>query len=261
MVPFRHFMILLALLGILLASCGGQSDVSPTPDLNAILTAAVGTVAESVFRTQTALVPPATETPTITPSPLATDTPFVQPSPISSPTATLIFFSNIVTATRTITPTGTQYTATPNPSTLAYGCNNLLLLRDETIPAGTVFKPGESFTKTWKVSNNGTCNWVYLYRLVFAGGEQMGGEPPKLNKVIEPGKWTQLSVNLTAPKNPGTYTGYWRLGDGSGNAFGSTLGVSIVVSSPTNTPVPATSTNTSPPPAETPTEVTPSATP
>jgi hypothetical protein len=246
-------MILLFLLAMLLVSCGGQGNALPTPDLNVILTAAVGTVAESIFQTQTALAPPATETPTITPSPISTNTPFAQPSLINSPTATLIFFSSIATPTRTITPTGTQYTPTANPSTLAYGCNNLLLLRDETIPAGTVFKPGESFMKTWKVSNNGTCNWVYLYRMVFAGGEQMGGEPPKLNKVIEPGKWTQLSVNFTAPKNPGTYTGYWRLGDGSGNAFGSTLGVSIVVSSPTNTPVPPTET-----PTETPTEVTPS---
>lgn len=214
--------------GILLSSCGGQNNASPTQDLGAILTAAVGTVVESVIQTQTALAPSATVSPTMTPSP--TETPFIPTLEARLPTATPIYLPILVS------PTGTQYTPTVNPSTLASGCNNLLLIRDETIPDGTVFKPGDNFTKTWKVANTGTCDWVYLYRLVFSGGDRMGGAPQRLAKVIAPGKWTQISVDLRAPTESGKYTGYWRFGDQSGNGFGSTLTVSIVVASPTSYP-------------------------
>ena len=220
----------------LMSSCvaRNQNPDLPTPDVNAILTAGVGTLAASIFQTQTALVPPATETPAST----ATHTSTPVASPTSSPTT--IVFPNVIVATASLlpSPTGTQYTSTPNPAALGAGCNNLLLIRDETIPAGTAFNPQQDFTKTWKVENNGTCDWVYLYSLVFVVGERMQGEPSRLGKVIQPGKWTQLSISLTAPKAPGTYTGYWRMADQAGTPFGSTLAVSIVVNAPTNPPPP-----------------------
>jgi hypothetical protein len=112
---------------------------------------------------------------------------------------------------------------------LASGCNNLRLIRDVTIPPGTVLKPRELFQKTWQVENNGTCDWVFLHHLTFVGGDQMAGEDTRLRKVIPPGKWTQISVDLEAPNREGTYTGYWRFADPDGNVFGTTLTVSIVV--------------------------------
>lgn len=224
----RKTLILLLIIGLLITSCTGQNPSEPTPDVNAILTAGVGTFAAAIFQTQTAQVPPATSTPTITPTATAT---VATPIPLASPTASatqLVFVAPLITFTAV--PTGTQFTPTANPNSLGFGCNNLLLLRDENVPAGTVFKPEESFTKTWKVANTGTCDWVYLYHLVFISGDDVGGrEPGRLGKVIEPGKWTQLSINLRAPKAPGKYTAYWRFADQSGNAFGSTLGVSIEV--------------------------------
>jgi hypothetical protein len=226
----RKTLIILFLIGFLTASCAGQNPAEPTPDVNTILTAGVGTFAASIFQTQTAMVPPATDTPIATQTSLATAT-VATPIPLSSPTASatqLIFVAPLITFTPI--PIGTQNTLTPNASSLAFGCNNLLLLRDETVPAGTVFNPEESFTKTWKVANTGTCDWVYLYHLVFISGDEVGGrDPQRLGKVIEPGKWTQLSVNLRAPRAPGKYTAYWRFADQSGNAFGSTLGVSFEV--------------------------------
>lgn len=221
----RKTMILLLLMGFLIISCTGQNPSEPTPDVNAILTAGVGTFAAAIFQTQTAIVPSATATPTTTQTPTAT---VATPIPLLSPTASatqLVFVAPLVTFTAITT--GTPPTA--NPTTLASGCNNLALLRDETVPAGTVFKPEEGFTKVWKVANTGTCNWVFLYHLVFVSGDSMGGEPQRLGKIIEPGKWTQLSLNMQAPKNPGKYTGSWRFADQSGTAFGSTLGVSIEV--------------------------------
>jgi hypothetical protein len=223
----RRTLLIVLVAGILLTSCAGQPPASATPDLNAILTAGVGTFAAAIFQTQTALAPPATDTPTATQTSTITATPL--PLPSTSPTATATQLILVAPSVIFVAPTGTQYTLTPNPNSLGSGCNNLLFLDDVTVPSGTVFQPEEDFTKTWKVANTGTCDWVYRYHLVFAGGDQMGGEPPTLGKVIPPGKWTQLSVGLQAPKDTGKYTGYWRFADQSGNAFGSTLSVSIEV--------------------------------
>ena len=224
----RKTLILLLLSGILLTSCAGQNPSESTPDVDTILTAGVGTFAAAIFQTQTALVPPATATPTTTPTPTAT---VATPIPLLSPTASatqLVFVAPLITFTAI--PTGTQYTPTPNPNSLAFGCNNLVLIRDENYPAGTVFDPEQRFTKTWKVANTGTCDWVYFYHLVFISGDDVGGrDPVRLGRVIEPGKWTQLSIDLRAPRAPGRYTSYWRFADQSGNVFGSTLGVSIEV--------------------------------
>lgn len=242
----RRILILLTLAGLLLSSCGGQKDVSPTQDLNAMLTAAVGTVVESVMQTQSALLPPATSSPSNTPLPVPTGSPVIQAPQANLPTATLIYLNATLPVLATPTVTGTRYTPTVNPSTLAFGCNNMLFIRDTTVPAGTVFVPKEKFTKIWQVANIGTCDWVYLYHLVFTGGEAMGGKPDNLSKVIKPGNWTKLSVDLTAPSKPGTYTGYWRFGDQTGNLFGSTLVVSIVVATPTKTPTPTSTFTPSP---------------
>ena len=222
---------------VVLSSCAGQATEAPTLDANMIMTDAVNTFVASMNQTQTAqaLLVTNTASPTITSTPTSTATP--------PPTWTQAVIINPILPTvfKLPTATGTQYTPTPNPTLLASGCNNLGFILDVSVPAGTVMKPGESFTKTWKVENNGTCDWVYLYHLVFVGGDRMEGDPGSLGKVIVPGKWTQLSVDLVAPSKPGTYTGTWRMANQPGTPFGATLTVSIVVANPTATPVPPTS--------------------
>lgn len=222
---------LVVLLGFVLVSCGGQPPASPTPDIDAVLTSAIGTVAASFFETQTALAPRATETftptiiPTSTPLTLSTAT----AAPTIAPTQAIIVSTPIPNFTFVPSPTGTQFTPTVNPTALASGCNNLRLISDVTIPPGTVLQPREFFKKTWQVENNGTCDWVFLHHVTFVSGDRMAGEDTRLSKVIPPGKWTQISVDLEAPNQEGTYTGYWRFADPEGNVFGSTLTVSIVV--------------------------------
>jgi hypothetical protein len=170
--------------------------------------------------------------------PAPTSTATIMPLPSSTviyPTATLgstltptyIYFS-ATPSTRTVTPTGTLPTATVNSSALAVGCNNLAFIHDVSIPSGTVIEKGQDFKKTWKVQNTGTCNWMYQYSLVSAGGDTLGGQPTKIQKSVPVWSWSELSINLEAPKKPGTYTSYWRLSNGQ-SAFGATLTISIVV--------------------------------
>ena len=226
----RRILILLMTTGILISSCAPQEPGQPTPDMNAILTAGVGTFAASIFQTQTAMVPPATVTPTVTPT--ATATPLSLLSPTAS-TASATQFILVAPQVTLVVATPTGPTLTPNPSTLGSGCNNLAFISDVSVPAGTVFQPEQQFTKSWKVQNTGTCDWVYRYHLVHISGDDVGGrDPVSLGKVIEPAKWTTLTITLRAPRAPGTYTSTWRLADQSGTVFGSTLGVNIVVRAP-----------------------------
>lgn len=219
---------------VLLASCGGQPPASPTPDINAMLTQSIGTLSASFFMTQTAAVPPATNTPLPTATSLPTNTPLALPSPL--PSATQGFFATSVVVYPSVTPTGTYYTATPNPASQASGCNNLGLINDIAVTNGTALQPGQEFTKEWQVANTGSCEWTLAYRLVFVSGEQMEGESVRPNNPIPAGKWTKFSVRLTAPNREGTYSGYWKLSDGAGKQFGASLPVTITVKKTTSYP-------------------------
>ena len=228
----RKLLPFLLLAAILLGSCAPQVAESPTMDVNALMTQSVGTFMAQFFETQTAMYTPPTPTPLDTPTPIPSNTPL--PSPSLFPSATTVFFPGVVVPTAT--PTGTRYTPTVNPTTLAYGCNNLSFISHVTIPPNTVMEPEEDFTKTWKVANTGTCDWTLAYRVIFVSGEAMDGIPGHPRNVIPKGKWTQLDVRMTAPRREGTYTGYWQLSDGAGHTFGSLLPVTIVVDRPATYP-------------------------
>ena len=229
----RRSLLSLLLIGVVLASCGGQPAAGePTPDVNATIAAGAQTMVASVFQTQTAAAPTVTNTSSPTVTAAATTSPLALPSPLATFTQGVLFFA-------TATPTGTFYTPTPNPGTLSYGCNNLLLIESFTEPEGP-FQPGQSFEQNWQVSNIGTCEWLYLYELVYVSGERMSGNSRRLSKKIEPGKWTTLSVELEAPERAGSFSASWRFTDGAGHGFGSTLPVSITVKAPTRTPQPTT---------------------
>ncbi|HET9587632.1 MAG TPA: NBR1-Ig-like domain-containing protein, partial [Anaerolineales bacterium] len=126
------------------------------------------------------------------------------------------------TATVTNTPgtptvTSTPGTATVQPST----CDRAQFIRDVTVPDGTVFAPGATFTKTWRLKNVGTCAWTTGYQLVFSNGEQMGA-PASLTfpQNVPVGQTIDISVNMTAPSTPGSYRGFWMFKNASGALFG-----------------------------------------
>jgi len=250
--------LLVAILAAFLVSCAGAA---PTQDVNAIMTAAVSTMVASFFETQTALVTPvtATSTPTLTQTLFPTVTLFSATTSLASPTFTYYTPTLGTLTPGTPTATGTLATATVNPNVLAYGCNNLAFIRDVTVPAGTVIQKNKDFTKTWKVQNTGTCNWMYQYGLVLLSGDRYGGKDTKIQRLVTVNDWSEVSVNMTAPNHPGTYTNYWRMTDLNGNMFGATLVVSFVVAEPpaptlTKPPVPTSTSSPLPTSTETPTQ-------
>jgi hypothetical protein len=121
-----------------------------------------------------------------------------------------------------VPPTATSLppTNTPLPTSASY-CDWVSFVKDVSIPDGTTFGPGETFTKTWRLKNRGTCAWTSDYMLVFTGGSSMGGTTAvRLPGYVAPGGTVDVSVTLTAPGTPGRYTGYWSLRNPSGVIFG-----------------------------------------
>lgn len=219
------------LLIAILSACGGAPTEEQLSTDDVVLTLAVGTMVAGFFETQTAAVTP-TAPSTITPLPtntfLPTPTPYSTLPPQALWTPTFIYYTFTPSILLTPSVTGTPPTATANSGALGYGCNNLAFIRDVNYPSGTQVSPETEFTKTWKVENTGTCDWMYVYSLSIVSDENFDSSWNTLGKVVKPGEWTELSVFVTAPKKPGTYTGYWRFTDGA-HPFGATLGLTIEV--------------------------------
>jgi hypothetical protein len=231
--------LVVILIAFLVIACTGEE--TPTESPETLMTSAVGSMVASFFGTQTAMYTPPSPVSTATIVPLPSST-VIYPTTTLGPTLTptFIYFS---ATPGTATPTGTLPTATVNSASLAVGCNNLAFIRDVNVPSGTVIQKGQEFRKTWKVQNTGTCDWMYQYTLVPAGGDDLGGAATKIQKSVAVWNWSELSVDLAAPKKPGTYTSYWRLSNGQ-SLFGATLAVSIVVKDAAPTAVPPTVTPT-----------------
>lgn len=92
---------------------------------------------------------------------------------------------------------------------------------DLNIEDDTVFAPGETFTKRWQLRNNGTCSWTTGYSILFVGGDLMSAdESIPLERVVEPGEELEVSIDMIAPEETGTYRGNWQVADTNGEPFG-----------------------------------------
>jgi hypothetical protein len=105
------------------------------------------------------------------------------------------------------------------------------LVSDETIPDGTKVKPGEEFTKIWRIENNGLFNWPEGVVVVSVGGQPLSdygaSEPMPALKI---GESMSVAVDMRAPQEPGNYTSFWRLAmPNVGTHFGARLWVTIQV--------------------------------
>ncbi len=118
------------------------------------------------------------------------------------------------------TPTATDAppTDTPEPT----GCMDVAtFVSDVTYPDDTEVDADSFFTKTWRLRNDGTCTWTSSYALVFSHGDQMGGPAEMaLAGTVPPGSTVDISSSMTAPTDPGTYQGFWKLRSNGGVLFG-----------------------------------------
>lgn len=180
-------------------------------------------VEKAVRATLTALAPAArTPRPTFT-LPPPTEAPTAIPT-MAPPTATL---PPVPTAKPTQLPTVDLTACAPAASFVA----------DVTIPDNSRVSGGTTFTKIWRVKNDGKCAWNGSYRLTHASGELLGGPEFVPMGDIAAGAETEIAVTLKAPETPGTFKGVWQICAFGAACFGPKLSV-VIVAGPAATPKP-----------------------
>ena len=106
-----------------------------------------------------------------------------------------------------------------NPQPVVREC--VSFVSDVTIPDGTYIAPGSTFVKTWRIRNNGTTTWTTNYKLVFVSGTQMASQNyVNLPYNVGPGQTVDISIQMTAPMESGSYKSSWMLVNESGAKFG-----------------------------------------
>jgi hypothetical protein len=183
------FVISFLLISVALAGCDLLSAPQPTPDL--LATSVAETIAvELTQAAEDTPIPPSPTSITVQPEPTATEPP---------PTAT----------------------STPTPTIDEAACYRVEFVTDVTIEDDTAVAPGATFLKVWRLRNVGECTWTTDYALVFVDGDQMdGADEIAFLSDVAPEDTVDLSVELKAPEDEGTYQGNWQLRNDAGRIFG-----------------------------------------
>ncbi len=165
--------------------------------------------------------------------------------------------SAVIPPTATSASPATQLpteSATSPPVHGTGGCSfDAKFVADVTIPDNTLIQPGTPFRKTWRLRNNGTCDWPAGTKLVFVSGEAMGAQASVLAPAAPANSEADVSVDFVAPTAPGTYKSTWQLETPDGIRFGQLFYVQIVVPQPEATAAPTAQPTATSAPVETPT--------
>ncbi len=117
--------------------------------------------------------------------------------------------------------TATQPAQTTAETTPVKACDAGEFVTDVTVPDGTSFTPGQTFTKTWRLKNTGSCTWTTSYRVIFDSGNSLGA-PASFNLPtnVPPDAIVDISVQMKAPDAVKEYESNWKLQNASGVIFG-----------------------------------------
>ncbi|MEW5938136.1 MAG: NBR1-Ig-like domain-containing protein [Chloroflexota bacterium] len=216
--PLRLFSLLILLA---LVACGGSNEVPPTQDVAQVYTQAAQTVAAQFTQTAAA-----------------------QPTITSSPTQEAPAQTLVVDATATgVSTLGAspipQVTGSPTllfpplPTQTGRPCNDSLYIGDVGVPDGSTLKVGQTFQKGWILQNTGYCDWGLGYSLQRVGGNTTFDTIPyvirNLNQVVFAGQWAEITLNMTAPKTPGTYEARFQMYSDKSIPFGMAVTIAVVV--------------------------------
>jgi hypothetical protein len=208
------FGVMLSLLW--LAACSPTVPTSnPTLDQNLIRTEVAATVLAQVTQALAS-------TPSVTPlpSPTATNLPTSTPGPTASPS---------------LSETEALSSGTPEAET-----ENLAQWVSQSVADGTIFAPGQAFTITWRLKNTGTSTWTDGYLLRYYSGDTLGAtkEIP-IGQEVLPGGEIDISIDMKAPANPGSYRSDWVMANEFLSNFKESVYLKIRVVAPaTPTPTP-----------------------
>ncbi len=103
------------------------------------------------------------------------------------------------------------------------------LVEKDTPSEAITVRPGESFTKSWRLQNNGNTIWNGGYAVAFESGTAMNGPESATVQTTSPAHSASATVSLSAPVRPGQYRATWRLRNPAGKPFGDQLPLSVEV--------------------------------
>ena len=209
---------------VLVSACSPQITPAPTVDVSVFYTQAAATIALGLTQTSEALPSPTLPAPTATIEPSTTPVPEIAPT---KPPKTAKPASQPVIPTLTPIPI--------DPAT-AHGCYNASFIEDVTIRYAPAYKPGERFTKTWRVKNTGSCDWPRGFKIVFLSGNHFGTDTSFIDQKVSAGSTADISLEMTAPELFGVVTSNWQLATDIGKFFGPVLSVAITLPSAGTTP-------------------------
>lgn len=158
-------------------------------------------------------------------------TPFVAPTRSFSPPGDSAGFSTpapvLIDPLALITP---QVQELPPAPTISGPCaSNLKYLEDISVPDGTIYTPGQTIDKRWRVQNNGDCNWDSRFRLRLISGTLMGAVDYQPLVPATAGAEAIIRILFTAPFDPGVYQSEWQAVTPDGQLFGEAFYMEIVV--------------------------------
>jgi hypothetical protein len=180
------------------------------------------------------VIPNATEPQAVVSSPTqtsqpATNTPAQTSLPdTATPTLTAVPYTATVQVV-TLTPTPEQAQAateipasqTPTQQVSSPGCNKAGFVSDITVPNGTIMAVTQSFVKTWRLINLGTCTWTPDYQVVPMQGDQVSGYGSfSLGVTVASKSYVDISIHITAPGTEGVIGGSYKLQSSDGVVFG-----------------------------------------
>ncbi|MFL7812191.1 MAG: NBR1-Ig-like domain-containing protein [Anaerolineales bacterium] len=141
--------------------------------------------------------------------------------PTETPLPTFTFTPE-PTVTATLEPINIVIPTETKPAVLVEGCDVAAFITDVTVPDGQEFDHDTKFVKTWQILNDGSCTWNSFYKIYFVSGDKMSGPNNQQLTAIDvpPGASIDVSIEMRAPKEPGTYRGYWGLKNTNGLEFG-----------------------------------------
>ena len=126
------------------------------------------------------------------------------------------------TATNTQMPSVTNTSFIPSVTPTPLPCNWAQFISDITYPDDSELGPSDSFTKTWRLKNIGSCTWTSGYMLIFDHGDQMTAPAAQqlTTGTVPPGGTIDVSINLKTPNAVGTYQGFFKLRASDNTVFG-----------------------------------------
>ena len=193
------FLTSLTFLGMV--SCTGVKETPVTPVIEVTQTIAVSSTLQGA-------------------TPVLSQTSTTKPTVIATPASTTV---TVIPVTGMNTPSPVSITISLTPLSILSCADQAKAGRplDVNIPDDTEMEPGQEFSKTWRLINNGTCTWTSDYAVVWVYGEKMGiADAFPLPTSVAPGEQEDLSVDMAAPQSPGIYQSNWKLRNASGVIFG-----------------------------------------